>query len=253
MCSEKTARCDQEPASATTRVLLADDDLASSRFLGDGLRQMGVHVRTCQHGLQALEVARNEHFDLLLLDCRMPGAGAVEILTELRSDPAAACCASTAVASSAADESDEHRRTLLAAGFIGILRKPCTLAQVQQILTLIPSAGDEPLAWTLRRFERDLLDAIGYALPLQFDAHSGEPLEPAASYHYHVGDGAVRCAPGTSQALLGSDLLALSSDQPPDARGLLALRDMMRAVIRFHLGGGELRSWRVLAMTGSRR
>lgn len=119
--------------------------------------------------------------------------------------------------------------------------------------TLTRLAGDEPLAWTLRRFERDLLDAIGYALPLQFDAHSGEPLEPAASYHYHVGDGAVRCAPGTSQALLGSDLLALSSDRPPDARGLLALRDMMRAVIRFHLGGGELRSWRVLAMTGSRR
>ncbi len=142
MCSEKTARCNQESAYATTRVLLADDDLASSRFLGDGLRQMGVHVHTCHHGLQALEVARTERFDLLLLDCRMPGAGAVEILAELRCDPAAACCASTAVASSAEDESDEHRRTLLAAGFVGILRKPCTLAQVQQILTLIPAAGD---------------------------------------------------------------------------------------------------------------
>jgi DNA repair protein RecO (recombination protein O) len=27
----------------------------------------------------------------------------------------------------------------------------------------------------------------------------------------------------------------------------------MRGVIRFHLGGGELRAWRVLAMAGSRR
>jgi DNA repair protein RecO (recombination protein O) len=119
--------------------------------------------------------------------------------------------------------------------------------------TLTRLAGAEPLAWTLRRFERDLLDAIGYALPLQFDAQTGEPLEPDASYRYHVGEGAVRCVAGSSQALLGSDLLALSSDRPPDSRGLLALRDMMRAVIRFHLGGGELRSWRVLAMAGSRR
>jgi len=119
--------------------------------------------------------------------------------------------------------------------------------------TLVRLSGAEPLAWTLRRFERDLLDAIGYALPLQFDAQTGEPLEPGASYRYHVGEGALRCVAGSNQALLGSDLLALSGDRPPDNRGLLALRDMMRAVIRFHLGGGELRSWRVLAMTGSRR
>lgn len=128
---------------------------------------------------------------------------------------------------------------------------PVVFADYAQTLARLSAA--EPLAWTLRRFERDLLGAIGYALPLQFDAQSGEALDPAASYRYHVGEGAMRCAPGSSQALLGSDLLALSSDHAPDARGLLALRDMMRTVIRFHLGGGELRSWRVLAMAGSRR
>ncbi len=119
--------------------------------------------------------------------------------------------------------------------------------------TLGRLSGVEPLAWTLRRFERDLLEAIGYALPLQYDAHTGEPLEPDASYHYHVGEGALRCAAGSSHALPGSCLLALAADEMPDSCGLQALRDMMRSVIRFHLGGGELRSWRVLAMTGSRR
>lgn len=140
MCSEKTARCNHESAYSATRVLLADDDLASSRFIGDGLRQMGVQVHTCHHGLQALEVARTERFDLLLLDCRMPGAGALEILAELRSNPAAASHASTAIASSAEDESEQHRLALLAAGFSDILRKPCTLAQVQRTLRLIPTA-----------------------------------------------------------------------------------------------------------------
>ena len=118
--------------------------------------------------------------------------------------------------------------------------------------TLQRLAGDDPLAWTLRRFERDLLDAIGYGLPLQYDAH-GEPLDPDASYQYHVGEGALPCAPGAPHCLRGGDLLALAHDEMPDKPGLQALRDMMRSVIRFHLGGGELRAWRVLAMAGSRR
>jgi DNA repair protein RecO (recombination protein O) len=118
--------------------------------------------------------------------------------------------------------------------------------------TLQRLAGDDFLAWTLRRFERDLLDAIGYGLPLQYDA-LGEPLDADASYQYHVGEGALPCAPGAPHRLRGADLLALAHDEMPDKPGLQALRDMMRSVIRFHLGGGELRAWRVLAMAGSRR
>lgn len=118
--------------------------------------------------------------------------------------------------------------------------------------TLERLAAGEPLAWTLRRFERDLLDAIGYALPLREDAHSGAGLDPQGSYQYQAGDGAVPCLPGSACCLRGDDLLALADDRMPDTRGLRALRDMMREVIRFHLGGGELRAWRVLAMAGTR-
>ncbi|HUH31508.1 MAG TPA: response regulator [Rhodanobacter sp.] len=141
MCSEKTARLQHGSTPAVASVLLAEDDAASSRFLGDGLRQMGAQVHACSHGLQALKVARAEHFDLLLLDCRMPGAGALEILAALRSNPDAASYASIAVASSAEDESEQHRLALLAAGFSDILRKPCTLAQLQRTLALVPRVG----------------------------------------------------------------------------------------------------------------
>ena len=114
------------------------------------------------------------------------------------------------------------------------------------------SAG-EPLAWTLRRFERDLLQAIGYGLPLRYDAKGGEPLDPSGHYRFKVGEGVLRCAETDAEVLRGSDLLALDADQMPDAHALLTLRNMMRQVIRFHLGGGELRSWHVLAMASSRR
>jgi DNA repair protein RecO (recombination protein O) len=119
--------------------------------------------------------------------------------------------------------------------------------------TLARLAAGESTAWSLRRFERDLLEAIGYGLQLQYDSDDGEALLPEASYRYLVEQGAVRCAAGHPQALRGSDLLALAQDRMPDPAGLKSLRDMMREIIRFHLGGGELRAWRVLAMAVSRR
>lgn len=119
--------------------------------------------------------------------------------------------------------------------------------------TLDRLRGKEPLAWTLRRFERDLLQTIGYGLQLQFDSTMGEPLVEELWYRYLPEQGAVRCSAGHAEAVLGRDLLALNNDALPDSRGLKSLRDMMRHVIRFHLGGGELKAWRVLAMAVTRR
>jgi DNA repair protein RecO (recombination protein O) len=51
----------------------------------------------------------------------------------------------------------------------------------------------------------------------------------------------------------GSDLLSLQQDRMPDAQGLHGLRGMMRTLIRFHLGGVELRAWRVLRGALARR
>lgn len=114
-------------------------------------------------------------------------------------------------------------------------------------------ASGESMAWSLRRFERDLLDCIGYGLQLAYEAETGEPVEPDQSYHYIVEQGPSPCRPGAPHALRGSDLLALLEDRMPDAAGLSSLRVMMREVIRFHLGGGELRAWHVLGAAMSRR
>ncbi|MGY3038560.1 DNA repair protein RecO (recombination protein O) [Rhodanobacter sp. TND4EL1] len=120
-------------------------------------------------------------------------------------------------------------------------------------LTLQRLASEPSLAWTLRRFERDLLESTGYGLQLQYDSVSGDSLEAGASYRYEVEQGAIRCADNSPHAIRGSDLLALEEDRMPDAAGLKSLRDMVRQVIRFHLGGGELRAWRVLTMAVTRR
>jgi DNA repair protein RecO (recombination protein O) len=111
----------------------------------------------------------------------------------------------------------------------------------------------ESLSWQLRRFERDLLASLGYAMQLDDEAGSDEPLQPDATYTYRPEHGAVRCRDTDPHALKGSVLLALSEDRMPDAQGLQALRGMMRELIRFHLGGVELRAWRVLRGALTRR
>lgn len=113
-------------------------------------------------------------------------------------------------------------------------------------LTLRRMAANEPLAWTLRRFERDMLDSLGYALQLDVDASDGEPLDPDGAYFYDPEAGAVPGRAGDARSVRGRDLLALAEDRAPDSAGLASLRRMMRQVIAFHLGGGELRAWRVL-------
>jgi CheY-like chemotaxis protein len=117
------------------RVLVADDDASSCRFLGDGLRSLGAAVETCTNGHAAFTLARKESFDLLLLDCRMPEGGALHVLTQLRGDAQAASAESAAVASSAELTADD-RRHLLAAGFSEVLLKPCTLADLQRVLSI---------------------------------------------------------------------------------------------------------------------
>jgi CheY-like chemotaxis protein len=121
------------------RVLVADDDAASRRFLSDGLQSLGARTQACADGADAMRLARTETFDLLLLDVRMPGGGALEILPPLRDDPQAASSDSFAVATSA-EIATSLRQSLGAAGFDDVLLKPCALSDLRRILAQVPAA-----------------------------------------------------------------------------------------------------------------
>jgi DNA repair protein RecO (recombination protein O) len=102
-------------------------------------------------------------------------------------------------------------------------------------------------AWTLRRFERDLLAELGYALVCELEADTGLPIEADVEYIYLAEHGPQRWQ-GQSNVLRlrGSAFLALESDEEPSAVDLAALRRLMRHLIRQQLGGGVLRSWSLL-------
>ncbi|MEO7149294.1 MAG: DNA repair protein RecO [Rhodanobacteraceae bacterium] len=108
-------------------------------------------------------------------------------------------------------------------------------------------ADPGPLAWNLRRFERDLLAELGYGLQLEQEAESGEPLDTEAEYVYVPEQGPLRASAHHRGKIRGAALLALRNDTLPSTADLAALRRLLRAVIGAHVGERGLRAWRVLA------
>ncbi len=107
-------------------VLVAEDDATSGRFFTDALETMHCRVDLVVTGADALATARANHYDLLLLDCRMPDFGAIRILSVLSAEPDAASTGSTALATSAELDSAQ-RRHLRQIGFVDALAKPISL------------------------------------------------------------------------------------------------------------------------------
>lgn len=107
-------------------------------------------------------------------------------------------------------------------------------------------AGAGPLAWILRRFERDLLEALGYGLPLDTE-EDGTRLDPAARYRLDPERGPVRDPRHSPESPSGAALLALAGDRLPPPEQLAELRGALRGVLQAHLGPAPLKSWGLLS------
>lgn len=66
------------------RILVVDDERVVRDFLSRILTLQSVYVKTAEDGFQAIEAVRQEEFDLVFLDIRMPQMNGVEALKELK-------------------------------------------------------------------------------------------------------------------------------------------------------------------------
>jgi DNA repair protein RecO (recombination protein O) len=101
------------------------------------------------------------------------------------------------------------------------------------------------LSWMLRRFERDLLDALGVGLPWDSTA-DGEPCEARERYRLDAETGPLPASQRLEDSVSGEALLALAADRQPGPTELAELRRSLRRVLQAHLGAAPLRSWGLL-------
>lgn len=136
---------DRPPIDSSSHplVLVAEDDGPSGQFFISAFQDMHCQVDLATTGRQALQLARDRAYNLLLLDCHMPDFGAVHILSALRGDPAAAAHASPVIATSAELDPVEqsHFRQI---GFADALLKPVSLETLRQsVRTWLPVMPSE--------------------------------------------------------------------------------------------------------------
>jgi signal transduction histidine kinase/CheY-like chemotaxis protein len=114
-------------AIGSGRILLVDDN-ASNRFVVRGfLKKSNIVVVEAEDGLEAVEKAQAERFDLILLDMHMPRMNGRQAFKHIR---ARGACKTTPVVVLTADSAPEDRDIYLGAGMDGYLAKPITKAQL---------------------------------------------------------------------------------------------------------------------------
>ena len=93
----------------------------------------------------------------------------------------------------------------------------------------------------LRRFERALLQELGYGLSLEYDA-KGAPIDGDGYYAYEIEHGPVKLErPGRSSLCVsGKTLIDLAHEDFTDPRSLVEAKQLMRAMIAHYTGGKDL-------------
>ncbi len=128
------------------RILSVDDMEINLKVVAGLLEPTGVVIDSVLSGAAALEMIEKNHYDIMLIDHRMPGMDGVELLQRIRSLPEnenrnGVCIALTA------NVSEEGRNAYIKEGFNDYLAKPINVKTMEEtILRYIPKEklGEQP-------------------------------------------------------------------------------------------------------------
>jgi CheY-like chemotaxis protein len=124
-------------SEARTSILVVDDDVDTCRNLADILTDLGYHVETAPDGPTALELVRQNAYDVALLDYKMPGMDGLTLYREIkRLRAGTVAIVVTAYANGATTEE------ALGAGAWQVVPKP---VDFPRLLALVNEAVGQPL------------------------------------------------------------------------------------------------------------
>ncbi len=166
-------------------VLIVEDDASVARFLSQALAEAGYAPHTAGDGQTAYDLARDGHFDLILLDVMLPGMDGLEVCRQLRQERV-----TTPILLITARDALQDKIAGLDSGADDYIVKPFQigelLARARALLRRMTStpallrAGDLSLDPATRRAERAgktiLLSATEYALPEYLMRNAGRIL-----------------------------------------------------------------------------
>lgn len=143
-------------------ILVVDDHATNRLLLNRQLVRLGHHVTEAENGMQALQLYRNNHFDLVITDCGMPIMDGLTLARSLRSEQ----IGSLSILGLTANAQSKIRQNCLDAGMDDCLFKPLRLLQLEETLCKIPLTNK---IYELKGVLEDLVDLSGLQHLTQYD------------------------------------------------------------------------------------
>lgn len=150
-------------------VLIVDDQDFTHPLIQKALKDLGLNFESAYSGLDAIKMAEQERFFLILMDLRMPGMDGLETAERIRSLPG--CSHIPIIFITAAGEDEGHEKQAYELGAVDFLYKPVSRPVLRSKVKVFLELHRK--SWELeQRSEqyKDLLEAIAEGL-VTLDMH----------------------------------------------------------------------------------
>ena len=122
---------------ANELILIVEDNPKNLKLVRDTLQVKGYRTIEAGTGEEGVQLAREQHPALVLMDIQLPGISGVEAFRQIRTDPTTRAIPVIAVTASVMAQ---ERQKVMAAGFDGFQGKPIS---VRELLETIRSVIDK--------------------------------------------------------------------------------------------------------------
>ncbi|HJV84130.1 MAG TPA: response regulator [Noviherbaspirillum sp.] len=131
---QRRAQISHHPMSRRLKVLLVEDGELNRQLMHILLAKLECNVTDANNGEQALAAVEQEKYDLVLMDCMLPGMDGFEVTRRLRARESTYALPRQPIVAVTANAIHEDRERCIAAGMDDYLAKPFTSAQLGEML-----------------------------------------------------------------------------------------------------------------------
>jgi signal transduction histidine kinase/CheY-like chemotaxis protein len=147
------------------RILIAEDNPVSRGVLQNMLQSEGFRPDIVEDGPAVLEALQVQTYDLLLLDCQMPGMDGDAVTERVRQDPER-YGGDPVIVAVTADTTEQHREQCITAGMDDFMPKPIRLetlrAGLARWISMSAARGNAESQDDLAHLRRDLVERTGH-------------------------------------------------------------------------------------------
>ncbi len=113
------------------KILIVEDNPMNMELILDLLELYGYDVTKAEDGIKALERLAEKKFDIILLDMQLPKMDGLEVLDQIKNNPATADIPVVAVTAHAMKGSEEH---FIEMGCVDYVSKPIDIHKFRDLI-----------------------------------------------------------------------------------------------------------------------